>query len=301
MTIRPEDDLRRAPFGSDPFLNESWYFNALDPENDLAVFLRIGLFHNRGRANMGVLIRHQGREIYSRLHNEQPMPGGNVDPGLTIGGLTIRAEALFSDYKLSFDDEPSGLSFDIDWRALHPPVDGAAHVPAAAPGSAHYEQGGRISGTIAYRGERLTLQGVGNRDHSVGRRDWSRFDGHRIAWIVFEDELCVSAGLFDYRRRGRVDMNWMWREGREEHLAIPAFEVEENDDGRMVSGRLVAKPDTGDPIEIAIRSRGASHWPFDGYYLEEGFGEFTRADGVKGWGLLERGIAGRLALQSPAG
>jgi len=59
-------------------------------------------------------------------------------------------------------------------------------------GSEHYEQAGKVSGTITINGEKRKFDGSGHRDHSWGVRDWSA--PHAWTWLTcqFGDELAFN-------------------------------------------------------------------------------------------------------------
>jgi len=291
--IRPEDDYRRAPFGTDPFLNESFYFNVLDPKNDIGIFFRVGIFLNSNTANLSVLIVNNDREVYSRLYYNQPVPQGNVDTGLEIGGFKLVATELLQEYQLQFSDPDYGLNIDVNWKGIHPVVDGNQHVKAR-PGSAHMEQGGFVSGTMTYRDKPIELQGIGNRDHAVGRRNWSIFKGHKLIWAVFEDKTSIALGRFDIGKRGIIDMNWLWQDGKLLDIDATRFDLNFDSVGRTMGVDTSFTDNNGRTYSMTGTRCSAAHWPFDGYFLEEGFARYERDDGAIGYGLLERGWCGEI-------
>ena len=291
--IRPEDDFLRAPFGTDPFLNESFYFNILDPVNDIAIFLRLGIFHNQRNANLSVLIVNNDREVYSRLYYNQPVPEGNIDTGLSCAGFTVMALELLNEYQLEYTDEAYGLNVNVNWKSIHPVVDGNQHIKAR-PGSAHMEQAGRVSGLMTYREQPYQINGFGNRDHAVGRRNWSIFNGHKLIWAVFEDGMSIAVGRFDIGEKGEIDMNWIWRDGDLHDVVTDTFDLEIDAAGRTLGAKTVFADDKGRSYNLTASRCSAAHWPFDGYFLEEGFARYVRDDGAVGYGLLERGWKGAI-------
>jgi hypothetical protein len=247
--MRPEDDFRRAPFGAGPFLNEGWYCNILDPVNDTGIFLRLGILHNQNIADLSVLIVNNDQEVFSRIYRNQPVPPGNIDTGLGYAWFKVTALALLNEYRLEYVDDAYGLSLDVNWKGIHPVIDGRQHMPSR-PVSAHREQGGRVKGSMTYRGKPIELSGVGNRDHAVGRRNWSIFNGHKLTWAVFDDDVSIAIGRFDFEEKGVFDMNWVYRDGKIFDAAIERFDLESDDNARKLSSTAVLKDSGGKHIRL---------------------------------------------------
>src|SRR5262245_6804346 len=62
------------------------------------------------------------------------------------------------------------VDMDLEWECVGPPFDMDMSEQVWADIKAHYQQHGRIRGTIEWAGERLELSGFGMRDHSWGPR-----------------------------------------------------------------------------------------------------------------------------------
>ncbi len=123
-------------------------------------------------------------------------------------------------------------------------------------GAQHYEQAGRISGTITLDGESHALQGFGQRDHSWGVRDmrvpsnWRWFSGQ------FADELCFNAIRVELLGM-RVSGGYVYHEGKADPLEHWSYEAEMDDAGRWA--RTVA---------LTLRARGGATFDITGTALQ---------------------------------
>ena len=286
--LAPETDRRHAPDPKDPIWGESWYFNALDPKHDLAIFLRVGLQGNAGTATASVLVTLGGREVFSRLHYNQPLPAGEVETGISIAGFSFRALELGRCFELAFDAPEEEIRFALVWTANMPLIDSVGKVVAELS-SVHAEQFGRVKGEFEYRGRKLAIDGYGNRDHATGPRKWTRFHHHELAWPAFEDGVNLGF-LRVFMRAGELaDLSWAWDGERFERMKTERCEIELNEEHKARRALIVGRDATGRVWEVEAKRRGVAHWPWGGYLLNEGFFEFTRSDGVRGYGLLELG------------
>lgn len=286
--LAPETDRRHAPDPNDPIWAESWYFNALDLAHDLAIFMRIGLQGNAGTATSSVLVTLGGREVFSRLHYNQPLPAGEVETGISLAGFTFRALELGRRFVLSFAAPEEELGFELVWTANMPLIDSVPKVVAELS-SVHAEQFGTVTGEFEYRGRKLRIDGWGNRDHATGPRKWTRFHHHELAWPMFEDGTNLGF-LRVFMRAGELaDLSWVWDGERFERMKTERFEIELNEEHKARRVAIAARDGLGRLWEVEGRRRGVAHWPWGGYLLNEGFFEFTLADGRRGCGLLELG------------
>ena len=90
--------------------------------------------------------------------------------------------------------ERIAVGLDLDWEALFP----AYHYPYPPEyPSAHYQHAGRVHGEILLGNETISFDGVGERDHSWGDRDWWLFGWNWAAWW-FGPDLAVHTLLGDH-------------------------------------------------------------------------------------------------------
>ena len=286
--IDPTSDRRHEPDMNDPIWGESWYFNALDPGNDLAVFMRIGLQPAMQAASVSVLAALDGREVFSRLYYNQPLPAGDVETGIEMGGFRFQALGLAEKYHLTFDAPQEEIAFDLIWNASMPLVDSVPR-PVAELSSMHCEQFGTITGTFRLRDRALAVHGWSNRDHATGPRKWGRFSHHELAWPMFEGGTNLGF-LRVFMRNGDVgNLSWVWSGGEFCRMTTERFDVVLGEEGKASSVSVAGRDERGRLWEVKGRRRSVVHWPWGGYLLNEAFFEYTLADGRLGYGLLELG------------
>ena len=112
-----------------------------------------------------------------------PMPEGNLDDFELANGLAIRCTKPVMDYHLRFDGGQD-VTFDVAYTGLMAPYD--IHDPEMDPlagaqleGDAvsahayagHWDQSGRVRGTLNLRGQVHQIDCVASMDHSWGLRD----------------------------------------------------------------------------------------------------------------------------------
>ena len=88
-----DDDERHAPGpGSLPLWNESYWFPLYDPQTEIGVVLRAGVYGNQGTANVYLFITHRGAIVHTWVEQRAPLPP--LEPRrLVIGGLSIDIDA----------------------------------------------------------------------------------------------------------------------------------------------------------------------------------------------------------------
>jgi len=97
---------------------------------------------------------------------------------------------------------------------------------------AHYEQHMQVDGTIAVNGTVHEMTGMGNRDHSWGKRDWqgSKRLRDRTFWVTFGPNLGISASVDWVEGEEEVTAGgWLHRDG--EMLGITSGNVDTEFEG----------------------------------------------------------------------
>jgi len=171
--ITATDDLRHQPTSEENYSESKW-FSFYDDAHDFWVSSRIGLEPNRNRANRWLVIALEGRIIYHDLARDLDLPPEDWN-SMTVGRLQFRTLEPMANYGIQFNTDD--LLLDIAWRSITPVFDYKDCFAPLPPSLAamHYEQSGKVSGTVSAAGKNYNIDGIGHRDHSWGLRDWEGF------------------------------------------------------------------------------------------------------------------------------
>jgi hypothetical protein len=194
-------DERRHPPGDDLLWGESWYFDFAAADGSIGGYVRLGLYPNQGKAWYWACLVGPDRPLVIVVDHDIPVPSGEA--------LEIRATGLWADHNveeplerwslglesfaLSIDDPTEmyrdargdrvPFGFDLEWE-----TDGEIFRYDVTD---RYEVPCRVHGQILVGDETIELDGVGQRDHSWGVRDW-----WQLAWVWSAFHLADGAHLF---------------------------------------------------------------------------------------------------------
>jgi hypothetical protein len=154
--------------------SDSLYFNAWDPASGVFLMTRMAVLANQQEATAGLLVWRDGalHHGYGRDH-EGPAPG-DWDV-MEIGGLAYRMEQACRRWTVRLDDPDNDSRAHLTWDGFTRcfPYDLNPTPLPKAVAWGHYEQTCRVTGDLVVRGERIRFDGLGQRDHSWGFRDWA--------------------------------------------------------------------------------------------------------------------------------
>lgn len=193
----PADELFH-PVGDDPAWSESYYFNFVDPETGVGAFTRMGFRPNDGWADaLHAVYLPNGRVAFTYGRRTDLTPElvetlGPVDPA--VGNLTLRRGAAFERWDIVYSgeasdmrdptvmlaatrDRPAGWKHDaqLDMNVAFEAITAPHYAVGGSQG--HFEQTGRVSGTIRLGDEHWEVSGYGVRDKSWGPRTWQAPSG----------------------------------------------------------------------------------------------------------------------------
>lgn len=181
VQLSAADEKAHAP-GDERLWGESWYFDFTNREGTLGGYVRIGLYPNLGTCWYWACLVGEGRPLVTVIDHDVALP--------KPGSLEIRADGLWADhtvetpfehlslgceaFAVSVDDpkEVYGdlrgirvpFGFDLEWETVgqvYPWI-----------GATRYEVSCDVHGEILVGDETIAFDGVGQRDHSWGVRDW---------------------------------------------------------------------------------------------------------------------------------
>lgn len=156
----------------------------------------------------------------------------------------------------------------------------------------HYEQAGKLTGTIEWKGKLHELEFVGVRDHSWGVRNWEDWDRHFWLLGLLEDGQFFNFSMISYNFVENLQAAFIYNHDHYDTIyKIPSFE-------NLKSNNLMPKSLSFDVQEVKggptkkLSLEMLTFFPFnmdDVYYLRQAEAAFEY-DGVKGVGIAEMGI-----------
>lgn len=156
----------------------------------------------------------------------------------------------------------------------------------------HYEQAGKMTGVIQWKGKRHELEFVGVRDHSWSTRNWKDWDRHFWLLGVLEDGRFFNFSLINYGFVKNLQAALIGSGNDYKTIdKLPSFDQLKFKNLMPKSISFPVREDAGQPLKnLSINM--LAFFPFkmdDVYYVRQAEGEFVY-DGVKGIGIAEMGI-----------
>jgi len=254
VVLDPKDEYTHEPEAVRNY-NESMYFNAMDQETGVGLWIRIGNRVNEGHAEMTCCIYLPGNRVgfmFRRVeitHNREMAAGGMrfdvVEPlkrhDVRYDGdllLMARPEDML-DPRQAFADNPKvPCRIELHFEGASP-VHGGEIVnadgsrwkldPEKSTLRGHTEQHMAVSGRVTVNGEEYALNGHGYRDKSWGPRHWDNFYWYKWQPLTFGPDFGIMMTL-----RGRADgepvmYGHVFRDGVLEHLTDVRIETRYGD------------------------------------------------------------------------
>jgi hypothetical protein len=187
VTVRPEDDAPRPPAG-DGF-SDAVTVAFGDERADLFGVTRLGLAGN-GASGLAIVF-HRGEPVSVRAEAGVEVNAPRAWDEVSAAGLDTEVVEPLRSWRLQYAADDATL--DLDLRAV-----GAVaaldpeHPAARAGGMTGFEQAVRVTGTATLRGQRVSVDALGQRGHSWGAPDWDRIALARTVGAWFDDDLAVS-------------------------------------------------------------------------------------------------------------
>lgn len=157
----------------------------------------------------------------------------------------------------------------------------------------HYEQAGKLSGTIEWKGKKHKLDFIGVRDHSWGVRNWEDWDRHFWLLGLLEDGRFFNFSLISYSFVKNLQAAFIYNKDHQYTTIYKIPNFEELDLKPLMPKKLsfkVQETKGGPKKQLTINM--LAFFPFlmdKDYYLRQAEAEFEY-DGVKGVGIAEMGI-----------
>lgn len=176
------DDEGTHDPSDEPLWSESWYFDFVDPDQDVGGWIRLGLMPNQGKAWIQALVCGESMPTVAVLDFDVPLPDEHTHVHTDTVDLTFHASVPLSTYRVTVrgageaHDDPAALlrgesgrpvelTMDLTWTTVGTPYQYRM--------SPRYELPCRVTGTVTADGRTFDLTEVaGQRDHSWASRDW---------------------------------------------------------------------------------------------------------------------------------
>ncbi|MEA2284293.1 MAG: hypothetical protein QOJ21_336 [Solirubrobacteraceae bacterium] len=187
MTVTPEHDAPRPRIG-DGF-SDAVTIAFGDARADLYGVARLGLAGN-GASGL-VILFHRGEPVAVQADGGVDVSEPRSWDEISAAGLDTEVVEPLREWRLSYASDDA--AFDLELHAIGAIAELDEQDPVArAGGMTGYEQACRVTGSATVRGERISVDGLGQRGHSWGSPDWSRISLARTIGAWMGEDLAVS-------------------------------------------------------------------------------------------------------------
>ncbi|MHA1144539.1 MAG: DUF7064 domain-containing protein [Candidatus Helarchaeota archaeon] len=275
-----------------PFYRESYYFNFMDPENDIYCVQTMGFIpHERRTHYFGILYmdgkvkKFHANEVHFQDDEYFKM---NPSDGVMSFNLLKPNEKWEISFKIGRTRE-----LKYEWMARFPVYvypSGGWNVPDILD-QRHYEQSGIVKGTITLRNnESRPVNGLGHRDHSWGVRNWA----HIKEWVW------ISAQFPDWAMncwlntiRGKQYLHGFISKASGNTSIVKAkIDTDYSSKGVPTNSRFELEDSNGNPVKFTTSLKFLQTLPQKtdegSCYIYETISKFKMDDtGEEGYGVVE--------------
>jgi hypothetical protein len=320
----PEKDYFQSPNRDVPHWNETGFFSAYNPDQNVGVFTHVG----RCQQDLDLFWSHSliflpdGEILADRSYGRSP---NGRDVG--AGSSRIIIDEPFKQWTSIFDGHgertsTKGLSeavrghgpgiavrYEVTGIALDPVWDLVADNKNAPPagdwaGDGHYQQNFRTTGTLNVAGKTYSLDGIGWNDHSRGPRTFATYGTHRWISAILPGATVHAITMWDTEGNIKTATGSLFRDGHHENVSVNFPPI-----GDLVGGPLeydiILTHTSGEVTKLRAKTLNAQMLTItsdaenlNGIYWDGDDGatvhydsmvQLTMADGRTGYGYAERG------------
>lgn len=308
MAITGADERLHPVEDPSPHWSDSLYFNVWDPSSGLFLLTRIAVLPNQPGVTAGVLAWIGAKPAYGYGHSLDEAPLADWDD-MAVGGLRYQELEALRSWEVTLADGTNAMS--LRWDGFTGVVDYAENrQPLPRPVAwGHYEQTCRVRGSLELNGFRVDVDGVGQRDHSWGFRDWGGLrEWHWVTGFLGPAGAAASEvptarafNLFHVvQSDGTTTANGYVHDGGDDLLVVAVERATEEDPERspqafaltltVEGGRRFTIRGTGHGVEVPVRPGG------EATVVHERLMRLETDDGFEGYGIYEllensRGVA----------
>jgi hypothetical protein len=188
--VLPSDEHRHDP-DDEALWNESYYCDFVQADGSLGGWLRLGLYPNLGVAWWTAWIVRPGHPGVCSVDYHMPIPPGtglaskSAPEAAHPATVEIDISRPLEEFRLAVPRmqaqqfaQPEDAYTDTNWEPVEASLDltwTTDGVPYHYDVTTRYEIPCLVSGSVTVGGERFSVDGQGQRDHSWGVRDWWAF------------------------------------------------------------------------------------------------------------------------------
>jgi hypothetical protein len=236
-----DTDVMHKP-GTDREWNESYYFNFYDREQDICGFMRIGLKPNADERSMFFFLMMPGGGLLG-MRASKPLSDGT----LSVSGLELVRMEAERRWALRYSGPMSKIGtndlvkvhMDLTFDCLNSIYDYRDSVSSEGERIArkvvteHLEQFGLIRGRLEVGDEDFEVEGLGERDHSWGVRDWTA--PKMWIWLTAEFDHGTALNVTKlFTEEGEVSAGFVHEGGRNHPLVRADVHTVIDEDGRPI-------------------------------------------------------------------
>jgi len=249
----PQDEFWHEPASDDPKWRESYYFDFYDPDSGLAYFSSIGYRINKGYMGSSVAFVWDD-EVYVTKDYAYPTETRAIQAdGLLYESVTpneewrVRHLGGINQFEpgsdalertpdeFPFEDQPlHTLDMDVEFEGIHDPVyyepTGHAEEVFSSLYTGHADQALVVEGEVTLGDQTVEVEGVGERDHSWGIRDWRDPEGWVWTSAIFDEDTAVNFWQVDTPGASAVE-GFLHLDGESAELDTVSVETQYHDDG----------------------------------------------------------------------
>jgi hypothetical protein len=244
--ITEKDDLLHKPTSNEYSWTETNYFGFHLPDKRMNGEVYVWLHPNLKVASSGVYVwqgikKNQLAAEYFDYRHFLPFPKGDLDDYELVNGLKIKTLEPLKKYRVDYVDEARKTEVHFIWEAIMPPEPYASGM--------HFDQAGKVDGTLILKGEEHKIDSFHTRDHSWGpRQEFPRVGIPPFAWVtgIFDRDFAFHITGFDepvpkalqYPGKdagGRLEAGYVFRNGTTRKLLSAVKKTERGEDGLQPS------------------------------------------------------------------
>jgi len=239
--IGPEDESFHAPPTDDPYWTETAWYSFWNEDRRLSGLLYPMFRPNLGVASCAVYVWDDTSDRpwavpYGRSQWHLPMPSGDVT-NLELAGLRYRCVEPLQKWELAYVDGDH-VTLELTYSALFEP-----HAVGVGPDRGHFDQAGRVTGTLTLDREDIPIDCLSMRDRS---------------WSVRADSGDIRAGYSYGTASAENAFHTMSFLAGEHEIVVAGYLVRDGVTSDVISGsRWVDTRDQARPVRVRVEATDA--------------------------------------------